>query len=228
MLHGLVVLAVPLLVLAWPLVAVAGAIQGTVLLRGAPSETRKLPVTIDQYVCGQEKEAEDLIVSPRSGVKYVVAWLENPPAVARPTATPAMEMDQKGCMFTPRVIVVPAGGTVNFLNSDRLLHNLHGRPRANAPFNRTQPKGRTIPMTFAHPEIIQVDCDLHSWMRGWVVVAEHAFYAVSDADGGFRLDGVPAGRYTLRLWHEVLGTTTRDVAVTPDGVTQVSVDMRRK
>jgi hypothetical protein len=83
-------------------------------------------------------------------------------------------------------------------------------------------------MTFAHPEIIQVDCDLHSWMRGWVVVAEHAFYAVSDADGGFRLDGVPAGRYTLRLWHEVLGTTTRDVAVTPDGVTQVSVDMRRK
>jgi hypothetical protein len=107
MLHGLVVLAVPLLVLAWPLVAVAGAIQGTVLLRGAPSETRKLPVTIDQYVCGQEKEAEDLIVSPRSGVKYVVAWLENPPAVARPTATPAMEMDQKGCMFTPRVIVVP-------------------------------------------------------------------------------------------------------------------------
>jgi len=57
------------------------------------------------------------------------------------------------------------GGTVEFLNSDRLLHNLHSVGKENPPFNRTQPRGRAIPIAFAKPEIIRVDCDLHSWMR---------------------------------------------------------------
>ena len=72
---------------------------------------------------------------------------------------------------------VPAGGTVDFLNSDRLLHNIHATPKLNASFNRTQPKSRTIPITFDKPEIVRINCDLHSWMAGWVVVAAHPFYA---------------------------------------------------
>jgi hypothetical protein len=122
---------------------------------------------------------------------------------------------------------VPAGGTVNFLNSDRLLHNLHARPKLNSPFNRTQPKGRTIAVNFPQPEIFRVDCDLHSWMRSWVVVTEHPFYALSDADGRFTFDALPAGRYTLRLWHETLGTATREVTVPATGTTQVPVEMAR-
>ena len=81
-------------------------------------------------------------------------------------------MDQNGCVFIPRVVVVPAGGTVDFLNSDRLLHNIHATPKLNVSFNRTQPKDRTIPVTFAKPEIVRIDCDLHSWMVGWVVVTK--------------------------------------------------------
>src|SRR6266480_5151229 len=68
---------------------------------------------------------------------------------------PVIAVDQRECTFTPRVVVVAAGGRIDFLNSDRLLHNLHSIPNANPPFNRTQPKGRTIPITFAHPEIIR-------------------------------------------------------------------------
>ena len=93
---------------------------------------------------------------------------------------------------------MPAGGKVDFLNSDRLLHNLHGTPAANPPFNRTQPKGRTITIAFEKPEIIRVTCDLHSWMRGWVVVAEHPFYVLTDGAGDFELRGLPPGRYTLK------------------------------
>jgi hypothetical protein len=115
---------------------------------------------------------------------------------------------------------------VNFLNSDRLLHNLHARPKLNSPFNRTQPKGRTIAVNFSQPEIFRVDCDLHSWMRSWVVVTEHPFYALSDADGRFRLDRLPPGRYKLRLWHEVLGTTTRDVVVGTDA-TPITIEWGR-
>ena len=85
------------------------------------------------------------------------------------------------------------GGTVDFLNSDRLLHNIHSVPKLNATFNRTQPKGRTIPITFAKPEIVRINCDLHSWMRGWVVVAAHPFYAVTGADGQFALRQPAAG-----------------------------------
>ena len=147
---------------------------------------KKVPVTIDQYVCGKEKPAEDLVVGPQGGVKNVVVWLQTPPSgTTWPNAPVKVEMDQNGCVFVPHVVLVPAGGTVEFLNSDRLLHNLHSAGRENPTFNRTQPRGRVIPVTFSKPEFIQVNCDLHSWMRSWVVVADHPFYALSNDAGEF-------------------------------------------
>ena len=128
-------------------------------------------------------------------------------------------------MFAPRVVIVPAGGKVDFLNSDRLLHNLHAAPTANAAFNRTQPKGRTITISFSHPEIIRVTCDLHSWMRSWVVVADHPFYALTNSAGEFELRGLPAGRYTLKVWQELLGTVSRDVVVGDQDPIAVTVEM---
>jgi plastocyanin len=194
--------------------ASAAAIRGVVQFTGTGGEPKKLPVTIDQYVCGKDKDAEDLQVSPQRGVRNAVVWIQNPPPGARGDAAPArVEMDQKGCVFVPHVVLVPVGGTVEFLNSDRLLHNLHSVAKENPPFNRTQPRGRAIPIAFAKPEIIRVDCDLHSWMRAWVVVADHPFYALSNEAGEFVLSGVPPGTYTLSIWQEALGTSTREVTV---------------
>jgi len=230
--RGLVGLACALL-LALPATALAGAVTGTVRLEGAPPPPTKLPVTIDQYVCGREKEGEDLVLSPQRGIRYAVVSLVDPPAAAAalPTALDALptpEMDQQACSFAPRVVLVPAGGTVRFLNSDRLLHNLHSAPGASVEFNRTQPKGRTIPIVFPTPGIVRVSCDLHSWMRAWVVVAEHPFYAVTDAEGRFTLRGVPPGRYRLRVWQERLGTVTQDVVVRDGQDAAVVVGMTGK
>ena len=142
-----------------PVAGWAGAIQGRVTLAGAAPPAKKVDVTIDQYLCGNEKDANDLIVSARREIANAVVWIENPPpGAAWPANAGKVTMDQKGCLFVPRVVIVPAGGTVDFLNSDRLLHNIHATPKLNVSFNRTQPKDRTIPVTFAKPEIVRIDC----------------------------------------------------------------------
>lgn len=212
-----------------PGLCVAGSITGKVVLSGPVPALKKVAVTIDQYVCGTAKEAEDLQLSPRKEIRNAVVWLENPPPNAQwPGRDAKVEMDQKVCDFIPRVTLVPAGGTVDFLNSDRLLHNIHATPKLNVSFNRTQPKSRTIPVTFAKPEIVRIDCDLHSWMTGWVVVMAHPFYAVTDADGQFAFDHLPAGKYTLHVWHERLGDVPAAVNVTDKAPARMTVEMKAR
>jgi plastocyanin len=202
--------------------ASAAAIKGTVQYVGAAIEPKKLPVTVDQFVCGKEKDAEELSLSPQRGVRNAVVSLASPPPDAQwRFSTVPVFLDQRQCVFIPRVTLVPAGGTVEFLNSDRLLHNIHSVSRANAVFNRTQPKGRTIPITFTKPEIVRISCDLHGWMRAWIVVMEHPFHAVTGAAGEFALNNVPPGKYTLNVWHETLGTVTKDVTVAEGDVSTV-------
>jgi plastocyanin len=207
----------------------AGTIRGTARFTGAAFEQKKLPVTVDHAVCGQEKDAEDLVLSPEKGLRHVVVSLQPPPPGAKwPVALPIVQIDQEQCAFVPRVVVVPVGGTVEFLNTDRLLHNLHSASKENRIFNRTQPRGRTIAIVFRAPEIIRVDCDLHPWMRAWVVVAVHPFYAVTNDQGEFVLDDVPPGEYTLQLWQESLGAVTKDVTVREEPTTTVTVDMSQQ
>ena len=209
--------------------ASAGAresIRGTVLMAGPVPAPKKVPVTIDQYVCGTEKDAGDLLVSPRRELRNAVVWLDAPPpGSAAPAPGAKVEMDQNGCVFVPRVVIVQAGGTVDFLNSDRLLHNIHASPKLNVSFNRTQPKSRTIPVTFAKPEIVRINCDLHSWMVAWVVVAAHPYYAITGADGQFAFDNLPPGKYKLNIWHERLGTTQANVTVDDAQPARVTVEM---
>lgn len=211
-------------------VAWGGTIKGSVRFAGTALEHKKLAVTTDQYVCGTEKDAEDILLSQDKGIRNAVVSLQPPPPGAKWEApSRPVQMDQGQCVFVPRVVVVPVGGTVEFLNNDRLLHNLHSyNPRENPGFNRTQPKGRAIPIVFKKREIIRVDCDLHSWMRAWVVVAEHPFYAVTDEHGEFILNNVPPGQYTLQVWQESLRAVTKDVTVKEGAVATVTIEMGQK
>jgi plastocyanin len=221
-----------LFVTAWCLVSGlswAQTIKGNVRYIGAPVEKKKTSVTIDQYVCGKEKEPEDLLLSSNNGIRNAVVSLQNIPAGAKWEGSyPAAKTDQKQCSFIPRVVIVPVGGSVEFLNSDRLLHNVRSLGKENPPFNRAQPHARSISFTFKRPEILRVDCDLHSWMRGWVVVAEHPFYAVTNEQGEFTLENVPAGKYTLQVWQETLGIVTQDLVVGEKAGATVSVGMGKK
>ena len=208
-------------------ISLGASITGKVVFAGPVPARNKLSVTIDQYVCGTEKDAGDLLLSPKKEIKNAVVWLENAPASAvAPAQTNKVEMDQNGCAFIPRAVLVPAGGTVDFLNSDRLLHNIHATPKLNASFNRTQPKSRTIPITFDKAEIVRINCDLHSWMVGWVVVAAHPYYAITGPDGQFTFDNLPPGQYKLNVWQERLGTTQSSVTVGDQQPGRVTIEMK--
>ena len=207
----------------------ATTIKGNVRYAGTRVEKKTFPVTIDQYLCGKEKEAGDLVLSSANGIRNVVVSLHGVPAGSKAPVNPVpAKMDQKQCVFVPRVVVVPVGGTVEFLNSDRLLHNVRGGGKENPPFNRAQPHARTIAIGFKSPEVLRVDCDLHSWMRGWIVVAEHPFYTVTNEEGEFVFQNIPPGKYKLQAWQEVLGRANQEVTVAGEGTQIVTVRMEKK
>lgn len=123
-------------------------------------------------------------------------------------------IDQKECLFRPRVLIVPAGQLVKITNSDGILHNFHTYSRANPPANRSQvATSSPLEFRFMKPEIFRYGCDLHPWMRGWVVVQENPYYALTNPQGQYELTDVPAGRYTIKVWHETLGEISKEVVL---------------
>ena len=208
--------------------APAASIKGAVIYAGPAPEKKTIPINIDQYECGKSREAEDLVLGANRGIRWAVVSVQPPPGNKWEPSTKPVQVDQQGCVYAPRVVIVPVGGTVEFLNSDPLLHNLHSASTENPTFNRTQPKGRTISVIFKKAETVRVDCDLHTWMRAWVVATDHPFIAVTGPAGEFAIDNVPPGKYTLKIWQETLGTVSREVTVGDKDTTGVTVEMGKK
>jgi plastocyanin len=136
-----------------------------------------------------------------------------------------VEIDQKGCLYAPRVAGAQVDQAVRYVNSDALLHNVHGTPKDSSAWNVSLPRqGAERQIRVDHPEVmVSVRCDLHPWMQGWLGVVDHPYFAVTDADGRFALRDVPPGDYTLAVWHEKLGTKTTRVTVAPKGATEARV-----
>ncbi len=206
-----------------------GAISGKVTFAGTPPARKEVPVTKDKEVCGKEKHLSwDLIVGPTKGIENVVVRLVDIKKGKKwPSTKPTL--DQNGCVYKPHVVVMPAGGELDILNSDGILHNIHTYSTANPPFNKAQPKfKKVLTEKFAKPEMIQAKCDAHAWMSGWIVVSEHPYVAVSDEKGEFTLKDVPPGQYKLEVWQETLGKTVKDVSVKAKEETKVNVELAKK
>lgn len=134
-----------------------------------------------------------------------VVWLVGAaPAPASPNARAVF--DQKDLAFTPHVLPVREGTTVEFRNSDAVLHNIHTRSRLNPFFNRAQLGGGKFDVAFPKPEVIAVNCDVHSQMNAWIVVLPSPYFAKPGRNGTFSIRNVPPGRYRLFAWHERYAT----------------------
>lgn len=191
-----------------------GAVSGVVRV-SAPQPTRApRPVNKDVAVCGSApRPANDLVVGVDGGVQWAVVSLRGVSA-GKPFPAAAAVVDQRGCDYVPHVVLVAAGAELEIRNSDGILHNVRTASVRNAPLNRAQPKARrTMMQRFGEPERIELRCDVHPWMRGWVVVEDHPYVAVTDAQGRFAIGDVPPGTYDLHVWHETLGEEVRTVHV---------------
>jgi hypothetical protein len=123
-------------------------------------------------------------------------------------------MEQKGCMYGPHVIALQANQELDILNKDATTHNLHPVPNNNREWNKAQPPGTIVDAKFAREEIaIPMKCNVHPWMRSYIAVFKHPFFAVTDKGGNFELKNLPAGNYTIQAWHEKLGTSTQKITV---------------
>lgn len=206
-----------------------GTIKGTVKFTGTPPEREVLEVNKDKEVCAVGvKKSKDLVVAADGGVEFAVVSLTN---IATGKAFPegATVLDQAGCEYLPYVVVVRKGAELEILNSDGILHNIHTYSEKNKPVNRAQPKfKKKLTETFSEPEMIKVTCDVHGWMKGWLAVVEHPYFAITDAGGAFELTDVPAGEYEIKVWQEKLGESTQKVTVPAGGEASVAFEMAAK
>lgn len=201
----------------------AGSVSGKVTFKGTPPPPRKVPVSTDPQVCGNEQQSEDLVVGPGNGIKYAVVRLIGVKGGGELKPAP---VDQKGCKFNPHVVVVPKGVDFDILNEDGISHNIHSHSTANPEINKAQPGfKKKMAQKFDAAEKIKLSCDVHPWMSGWIVVAEDAFVVVTDDSGSFKLPNVPAGTYKLEVWQEKLGSQTKDVTVKATGDSSVSFEL---
>lgn len=214
---------------AYEVVAVenGGSVKGTVKFKGSAPAPEKVTIDKDEAVCGvTEKHSEALVVSADGGVKNAVAYLSDIKKGKGWADEASAVLDQNGCRFEPHVLVARAGGDVDMMNNDGILHNVHSYSEANKAFNIAQPKfKKKLTRKFEHPEFVKIVCDAHRWMNAYIVVADQPYYAVSDANGVFTLTDVPAGEYELKIWHETLAPTSQKVTVGAGGETAVSVEL---
>lgn len=199
--------------------ATAGSVTGRITFTGQAPKPELLRMGKDAACvagAGPNPQSDAVLVGTDGGLKNVFVYVKTTfDEYTFDTPTQAITMDQKGCMYAPRVFGVRVGQPIEILNSDATVHNVHALPMQNQEFNESQPRaGMRTTKIFTVPEVmVRFKCDFHGWMAAHVGVMSHPFFAVTDATGAFDLKGLPPGTYTIEAWHETFGTRTQQVTI---------------
>ena len=197
--------------------ATAGSVSGRVTFAGTAPTLSPLRMDSDPNCAQQGGTAPDesLVVGANGALENVFVYVKDGLGSLRFPVPSTIVLDQKGCRYVPHVLGAQVGQTVEILNSDATLHNIHAVPMSNREFNTGQPiRGMKHTHRFTAREVmVPFKCDVHPWMRAYIGVLDHPFFAVTSADGSFELQGLPPGTYTVEAWHETLGTQTQMVTI---------------
>lgn len=207
----------------------AGTITGTVEFDGAFPADTVIQLSPDQAGCGRSV-VDHRVESSGNRVSGVAVWLTDihegkPLPIER-----RFELTNDDCVMVPRVQEVALGGTLNMVSADVAMHNdriidvATGELLAMAPFNDN---GQVIPFDklLTRPAELEVTCELHPWERGYVLVLDHPYFAMTGKTGEFTIEGVPAGTFHLRAWHPVLGLVDQTVTVSGGSTATVALKL---
>tara|TARA_B100000700_G_C14832209_1_gene755099 strand:+ start:51 stop:752 length:702 start_codon:yes stop_codon:yes gene_type:complete len=212
-------------------IAFSGTITGTVTFEGKAPKRKKLKMNADP-VCGSAHKSpvldEKLILNDKNQIKNVMVWVKG--AKGGSQKSPAV-LDQNGCVYSPHVLGIQKGEDLLIKNSDATLHNIHSMSKTNSSFNFAMPKvvkEKTVSFDKVE-EPFAIKCDVHPWMKSWVSVFDHGFFAVTDENGNYSIEGVPSGEYEIVAWQErfkMKGAITQKVTV-KDGATKADFTFKK-
>lgn len=209
-----------LMLLSFSLHGQAGAaLTGRVVFEGSPPPAEKIEVKSDTATCGDVQEVSQITLGKDQGIQNAVVTVLRVPSSSE---LPPQEghLDQVNCKFQPHVQVLPVGSKLKITSSDSVLHNSHGfNEDGSTAFNIAVPiAGMELPTTIKNTGVIKLRCDAgHTWMSAYIIGVDHPYYALTDADGNFIIEGVPAGSYEIEVWQEWLGKHREPITVTEAG-----------
>ena len=181
-----------------------------------------LPVVAAQIAFAGDIKGKVQVKGARDS-RDAVVYLEGVPGQF-PDPKEAGQIDQIKMVFVPHVLPVLVGTMVNFLNNDSVLHNVFTPSKAGERFNLgSWPKGQTKSYTFKTAGEVRLLCNVHPEMEAWVIVVANPYFAKTGPDGSYTIANVPAGKYTLKVWHEKAKFAPSEAAVPAGGAVTINV-----
>jgi plastocyanin len=208
MARPLVTLLMVLIACAGVTSGVPGTLRGRVEIRQTPADRVRRPNPADLGMSAHPQPAD----------RRSVVYLDPAPQAAfEPRDAPRARIDQRDETFVPHVLAIVAGTTVDFPNNDVTYHNVFSLSRAKSFDLGRYARGKSKAVRFDSPGIVRVFCEIHSHMSAFVLVFAHRYFAVTDPDGGYRIDNVPPGNYNVFVWNEALPLESRRITVPESG-----------
>ena len=196
---------------------VTANISGTINFKGDPVKGKKLRLP---GICAKQFKSdvysdESIVTNGKLANVLVRVSKGLEKSIYNDVPDEEVILDQKGCMYSPRVIAARVNQKVTFVNSDRTFHNVKSVTKKNKGFNIAMPKkNQRKTKTFSTPELfLKTKCSVHPWMQAFVAILDHPFFSVTSESGKYDLTDLPSGKYTLEAWHEVYGTLTKEIEV---------------
>ena len=209
--------------------ATAADVSGLIKLDGPQPKSPPLPLTPESrklYEGRPYPRDEVELVNEKREIQNVFVYIQKglPAGKTYPAPKKPALLDQQRSMFRPRIQGLFVGQDFAMRNSDPIIHNVRSLSQENRPFNIAQPAGTPDRLKrFSDKEgPIELRCDFHRWMRAYIFVMEHPFFAITDAKGRFHIKNLPPGEYTLATWHESFGENKKTIKVGVAGLKEVT------